>query len=199
VADGKTYTADEVAAYLLDAIYDTEGAKRLPASLDALLKSDYRALGEFLVAQSDYVEGQFFTHMCKEEFPFELELAINAGDHDPIAEATARDARRFFPVCSAFNVGSPDPVENQPLVSDIPTLILSADIDAGCPAELAETAVTRLKNGAHVTFANRTHGVTRQSPCARAMAAQFFATADPHVDARCVMTDQPTFSFILPN
>jgi pimeloyl-ACP methyl ester carboxylesterase len=195
---GRVYTAGEVAAWLLDALYDTDGARSLPASLDALLAGDSRSLAKFLVAQSDYVEGQFFTHMCKEEFPFERPQAIDAGDNDPIAEAAARNTRRFFPVCEGFKVGVSDPVENQPLVSAIPTLILTADIDAGCPAELAETAVTRLSNGAHYNFVNRTHGVTRQSACARSMAAQFLATTDPHVDARCMGADQPMFNFVLP-
>ncbi|MEQ1759435.1 MAG: alpha/beta hydrolase [Vicinamibacterales bacterium] len=118
-------------------------------------------------------------------------------DHaDPIAEATARDVRRFFPVCDAFTVGPPDPVENQPLVSGIPTLLLTADIDAGCPAELAARAVTRLSRGAHFNFANRTHGVSRQSPCARAMVAQFLASGDPRVDPTCLPADQPKFQFM---
>ena len=199
VANGKTLTADGVAAYLLDAVYSTDGARALPASIDALLRGDYADLDQFMVAQSDYVEGQFFTHMCKEEFPFETPDAIDSGvdQADPIAEATARDTRRFFPVCEGFAVGKADPVENQPLTSAVPSLLLTADIDAGCPQELSDAAVKRLSHGAHFNFANRTHGVTRQSPCARAMATQFLNTADPHVDSTCLNSDQPKFAFIL--
>ncbi len=199
VKDGKTYSADDVAAYLLDALYGTASARALPASIDELLNGDYSAFEDFLKTQSDYVEGQFFAHMCKEEFPFESLAAVDGSlNHaDPIAEATARDVRRFFPVCDGFAVGAVDPVENQPLVSDIPTLLLTADIDAGCPTELSEAAVKRLTRGAHFNFPNCTHGVTRQSPCARAMAAQFLATADPRVDSTCVRDDLPTFSFTL--
>ncbi|MBW8733152.1 MAG: alpha/beta hydrolase [Asticcacaulis sp.] len=200
VKDGKTYTADGVAAYLLDAVYSTDGARALPRSLDALVKDDYSGLDQFMVEQSGYVEGQFFTHMCKEEFPFEKASAVETGldEADPIAEATARDVRRFFPVCDGFKVGAPDPVENQPLTSDIPALLLTAEIDAGCPAELSDAAVKHLSHGAHFTFPNRTHGVTRQSPCARAMVAQFLATANPKVDTTCLPADHPKFEFILP-
>ena len=200
VKDGKTYTADGVAAYLLDAVYGTDSARSLPASIDALLKGDYHGLDAFMVEQSGYVEGQFFTHMCKEEFPFEKPSAVEAGldGADPIAEATARDVRRFFPVCDGFKVGAADPVENQPLTSDVPALLLTADIDAGCPAELSDAAVKRLSHGAHFNFANRTHGVSRQSPCAQAMVKQFLATADAHVDAACLSKDHPKFEFILP-
>ncbi len=197
--DGKTYTAEDAAAYLLDALYGTASARALPVLIDALIKGDYRALDDFLKTQSDYVEGQFFAHMCKEEFPFESLAAVDSSvSHaDPIADATARDVRRFFPVCDGFKVGTIDPVENQPLVSDIPTLLLTADIDAGCPAELSEAAVKRLSHGAHFNFLNRTHGVSRQSPCARAMVLQFLTTADPRVDSTCVRDDQPKFQFNL--
>lgn len=200
-ANGRTYTADAVAAYLLDAVYDTQGARRLPSSLDALLRGDYSNLDRFMVAQSDYVEGQFFTHLCKEEFPFESPAAVETGtdEADPIAAATARDTRRFFPVCEAFPVGAPDPVENQPLTSAIPTLMLTADIDAGCPAELSDAAVQHLSHGKHFNFANRTHGVTRQSPCAKAMVTQFLSTTDPNVDSTCLKDDQPKFQFIYPS
>ncbi len=200
VKDGKTYTADGVAAYLLDGVYGTDSARALPASIDALVKGDLKDLDTFMVEQSGYVEGQFFTHMCKEEFPFETASAVETGldEADPIAEATARDVRRFFPVCQGFKVGAPDPVENQPLTSAIPALLLTADIDAGCPAELSDAAVKRLANGTHFNFRNRTHGVSRQSPCARAMIKQFLATANAHVDATCVSADHPKFEFILP-
>jgi pimeloyl-ACP methyl ester carboxylesterase len=200
VKDGKTYTADGVAAFLLDAVYGTDSARSLPASVDALIRGDYRDLDAFMVEQSGYVEGQFFTHMCKEEFPFETPSAVETGldEADPIAGATARDVRRFFPVCEGFKVGPADPVENQPLTSDIPALLLTADIDAGCPAELSDAAVKRLSHGAHFNFPNRTHGVSRQSPCAQAMVRQFLATADVHVDAACLPKDHPKFEFIFP-
>ncbi len=198
VKDGKTYTADEMGAFLLDEIYADQGARRLPLTIDTVLKGDYSALGEFIKTQAGYTEGQFFTTLCNEEFPFEDVNAVtdDAGAHpDPIAASVARDTRRFFAVCKAFNPGKPDPVENQPLTSDIPTLMLSADIDAGCPAELSEAAVKRLSKGRNYFFPNRMHTI-QGSDCAHQMVAQFLETADANVDTDCMKTDRPTFPFI---
>ena len=86
-------------------------------------------------------------------------------------------------------------VENQPLTSAIPTLMLSADIDAGCPAELSEQVVSRLGHGRNYMFKNRMHTI-QGSDCAKAMVAQFLETADPNVDTGCMATDRPTFPFI---
>ena len=194
--DGKTYTADEMGAFLLDEIYGDEGARRLPLTIDIVLKGDYSVMDGFIKHQAGYSEGQFFTTLCSEEFPFESADKVQDGDgNDPIAAAVARDARRFFPVCDAFPTGTPDPVENQPLTSDIPTLMLSADIDAGCPAVLSDAAVKRLSHGKNYFFPNRMHTI-QGSDCAHKMVAQFLETADPNVDADCIKTDRPNFPFI---
>ena len=194
--DGKTYTADEMGAFLLDEIYADEGARRLPLTIDTVLKGDYRALDAFIKVQAGYSEGQFFTTLCSEEFPFESPDKVQDGDgKDPIAAAVARDAKRFFPVCDAFPTGKPDPIENEPLTSDIPTLMMSADIDAGCPYELSEAAVKRLSHGRNYFFPNRMHTI-QGSECAHRLVAQFLETADANVNADCIKTDRPSFPFI---
>jgi pimeloyl-ACP methyl ester carboxylesterase len=183
-------------AFLLDEIYGDEGARRLPLTIDTVLKGDYRRLDDFTKHQAGYSEGQFFTTLCSEEFPFESPAKVEDGNgKDPIAAAVARDARRFFPVCDAFPTGKPDPVENAPLTSDIPTLMLSADIDAGCPAELSEAAVKRLSHGRNYFFPNRTHTI-QGSECAHELVTQFLETADANVKADCIKTDRPGFPFI---
>ncbi|ESQ88232.1 alpha/beta hydrolase [Asticcacaulis sp. AC460] len=193
----QTYTADAVGAFLLDQIYSPDGASALPTTIDKLLTGDYKALGKFVKAQAGYTEGQFFTTLCREEFGFEDPAALDAVDaNDPIAVAVARDTRRFFAVCQAFATGKGDAVENQALVSDIPTLMLSADIDAGCPAELSEETVKGLSKGRNYFFPNRTHTIAGGSTCAKALVAQFLKTADANVDASCIKTDRPKFPFV---
>jgi len=192
---GKTYTADEMGAFLLDEIYDDEGARSLPMTIDTVMKGDYRRLDHFIGIQAGYTEGQFFTTLCNEEFSFEDVNAVKDDPNDPIATSVARDTRRFFPVCKAFNPGKPDPVENQPLTSDIPTLMLSADIDAGCPAELSDAAVKRLSHAKNYFFPNRMHTI-QGSDCAKAMIHEFLETTNPDVNTDCMKTDRPVFPFI---
>ncbi len=196
ILDGNTYTADEMGAYLLDEIYGDEGARRLPSTIDKVLKGNYHVMDNFIKYQAGYSEGQFFTTLCSEQFPFESPDKVDdGGGKDPIAAAVARDAKRFFPVCDAFPTGKPDPVEHQPLTSDIPILMLSADIDAGCPAELSEVAVKRLSHAKNYFFPNRMHTI-QGSDCSRKMIAEFLETANPNVNADCIKTDRPSFPFI---
>lgn len=193
--NGKTYTAEEMGAFLLDEIYSDHGARSLPTTIDTVMQGHYDRMDDFIKTQAGYTEGQFFTTLCNEEFPFEDVNAVKDDPNDPIATAVAHDTRRFFAVCKAFNPGTPDPVENQTLTSDIPTLLLSSDIDAGCPAELSDEAVKTLSHGRNYVFPNRMH--TQQgSDCQKAMVRQFLETADPNVDTTCLKTDRPAFPFI---
>jgi pimeloyl-ACP methyl ester carboxylesterase len=92
-------------------------------------------------------------------------------------------------------VGKPDPVDNQPVVSDIPTLLLAAEIDAGCPVELAETAVQRLSRGQLAVFSNLTHGVHGQSACAQDLVRRFLDAPDEPLDTSCIDAEQRSFDF----
>ncbi len=83
VKDGKTYTADEMAAFLLDEIYSDHGARSLPTTIDTVMKGDYSALDGFIKTQAGYTEGQFFTTLCNEEFPFEDVNAVKDDPKDP--------------------------------------------------------------------------------------------------------------------
>jgi pimeloyl-ACP methyl ester carboxylesterase len=192
------YSAEEMAAFLLDALYDDAGARSLPRTIDQVLQGDYSALDKFLRLQSNYAEGQFFTHLCKEEFAFESPAGIDVGDgSDPIVVATARATRRYFEACKGFAVGAPDPRENQPVTSAIPTLLLTGAIDAGCPTEFAQAAARHLVHGQAFDFPNTTHGPGKRSACAISMVKAFQARPLAPVDARCIPGDRPAFPFML--
>ena len=198
VVDGRPHTADDVAAFLLESLYDNDGTRRLPASIARLLGDDYTELDEFLQAQSGYVEGLFLANLCKEEFPFESPADIEGrAGGDPIAVATARASLRNFAACEGFPVGKPDPLDNQPVESEVPTLILAAGIDAGCPVELAEAAVRRLAHGQLAVFPNTTHGVRWQSRCAQEMVSRFLDAPRTRIETACIAVEHARFEFRL--
>lgn len=192
------HNAEALAAFLLESMYSDEGARSLPMFIAQILDGDYTALDAFLVEQSGYSEGQFFTHLCKEEFGFESPAGLDRIDQtDPIAQATARAARRYFDACLGYAVGPSNPIENQPVISAIPTLLLTADIDAGCPTELAVAAATQLTQSQVFEMPNMTHAVASRSPCAKRMIGAFLDQPGKPVDASCIAMDRPAFPFIL--
>ena len=194
-ARGRTYTASDLGGFLMDTIYDAEGARSLPRDVHAFAAGDFSALDAQIAERSEYAEALHMAVLCKERFPFEDRAKVTADPGDRVAQLTLASFRRYFDVCAAYPVGPADPVENQPVSSDIPTLFLSAQFDPGCPPELAKAAAKLFSRGQFAMAPNTTHGVYRNSPCARRVIRAFLANPDAPVDTTCFQTEPGSFTF----
>jgi pimeloyl-ACP methyl ester carboxylesterase len=161
----------------------------------AFASGDFSALNAQMAERSEYAEAQHLAFLCKERIPFEDKAKVTADPSDRIAQLTLASFRRYFDVCAAYPVGPADPVENQPVSSDIPTLFLSAQFDPGCPPELAKTAAKLFSRGQFAMAPNTTHGVYRHSPCARRVIRAFLAHPDAPADTTCFRTESGSFTF----
>lgn len=56
----------------------------------------------------------------------------------------ALDVEMIFPLCAAWGAKPADPVENEPVISDIPTLILEGDYDPATPPAWGQLAAETL-------------------------------------------------------
>jgi len=194
-AQGRTYTASDLGGFLMDTIYDAEGARSLPRDVHAFASGDFSALNAQMAERSGYAEAQHLAFLCKERIPFEDEAKVTADPGDRIGQLTVASFRRYFNVCAAYPVGPADPVENQPVSSDIPTLFLSAQFDPGCPPELAKAAAARFSHGQFAMAPNTTHGVYRNSPCGRRVIRAFLANPNAQVDTTCFQREPASFTF----
>ncbi|HLE16405.1 MAG TPA: alpha/beta hydrolase, partial [Anaerolineales bacterium] len=79
----------------------------------------------------------------------------------------------------------PDPRENQPVHSDIPTLVLAGEIDPITPPEWGRLVAEDLSDAAFFEFPEVGHWVTRASPCAVEMALAFWEDPNSPVDSSC--------------
>jgi pimeloyl-ACP methyl ester carboxylesterase len=195
---GKTYAADDLGGFLMDAAYSGPDARALPATVAKFAAGDMTILADQMAERSGYNEAQHLTHLCKEEFPFESEAAMRQGaQRDPVTRLLANAFGRYFQVCKAYDVGAPDPVEAQPVSSPIPTLFLAAEIDPGCPPAVAKAAVGRFTKGQLTIIPNTTHGVSRNSACARKMIRAFLADPTAPIDQSCLHPEHDRFVFDL--
>lgn len=188
VQGGRQYRAEMLALFLMDALYDPDGVRLLPASIDRFAANDLSELDRYAEgSDAGYAEAMHMAVLCNEEFVFESRRAVvDAARGDPVAEAVASTVVNYFDACRAFGPGPPDPVEQQPVRSPVPTLFLAAGIDAGCPAELSEQAVKGFANGKLVVVANATHGVSAHSPCGRRVARAFLLAPKAPLTGDCV-------------
>ena len=165
----------------------------LPRDLWKIIEGDVSPVAEFVESRDYYSEGQFMTHLCKEEIPFEARAAVADGtQNDPVARLMVASMQRIHDVCAAIDVGSINKVEQSPVMTAIPTLFLAAEIDPGCPPELTRAAAKGYQGSQVVIVTNATHGVSRSSPCVRKMIRSFFLDPAKPVDRSCLpAADEP--------
>lgn len=191
----KTYTSDDLGGYLMDASYFN--AAYLPRDLWKIINGDPAPVAEFVSSRDYYREGQFMTHLCKEELPFESRAAISAGAaKDPVARLMVASMQRMHDVCGRIDVGPISPVEQQPVKTGIPTLFLAAEIDPGCPPDLTRAAAKGYAGSQVVIVTNATHGVTSRNACARRMVRAFFIDPARPVDRGCLPAVDAPMTFV---
>ena len=81
---------------------------------------------------------------------------------------------------------SADPIENTPVVSDIPSLVLTGHFDSiTAPAWNLDTA-SYLENSFYYEFPNMAHGVLRYDDCALMMGLAFLENPWGEPDSACL-------------
>ncbi|MEM9259899.1 MAG: alpha/beta fold hydrolase [Bacteroidota bacterium] len=81
-----------------------------------------------------------------------------------------------FEVCRNWGVRAAPPIDNQPVLSTIPTLLISGSYDTDTPVKWAQEMQQQLQNSHHLIFPGWTHGPTTywDDPCAMQAARAFF-------------------------
>jgi hypothetical protein len=137
--------------------------------------------------------GMFFSVECGEEVPFSP--TDEAGSVASQYPAALRDALRLsvigetgIKLCSVWPVNKPDPVENQPVRSAIPTLILAGRYDPVTPPTWGKAAADTLSRSYYFEFPEAAHGVVAGGPCPAEIVLNFLN--DPHTqpDGGCINT-----------
>lgn len=196
-ADGKTWTVDDLSAFLMDTTYSRTGVRSLPSDLEKIIAGDLSPVAAIAEDRTYYFEGQHMAYICKEELPFESAARVAAGAAgDPVAQVLVPSLSRLFEVCGAVDSGAPDPVENAPVHTDIPTLMVAAEIDPGCPPPLTEAAARGYSHSQVVIVTNATHGVINASPCTQRMARDFLRDPSKPVDRSCLPAAGTPLDFI---
>ncbi|HET6715155.1 MAG TPA: alpha/beta fold hydrolase [Actinomycetota bacterium] len=149
-----------------------EGAPLVPLTVSAAHRGDLRLAARFLALDpggcvgylpfcewNDYSEGTYYSFLCHDEVPFVDPSRLEswaAGDQG-IVEAFGRSP--YPDICEVWPVGKTDAVANEPVSSDIPTLIFHGAFDAYSPASLVEEAEARLSSAYLVEFPYNGHNL----------------------------------------
>lgn len=178
--------------------YSPETAALLPLLLsDAAKTGDLRRLASLALTVSDGVEQSFSTGLsyavsCNEDVPyFPEDDAATDGD----TYLGAGFAKSLRVVCEPWPQGEVPAAARQPLVSDIPTLLLSGEADPVTPPANAERVAKTLANSRALVAPGMGHGVVARG-CIPKLVESFIETgALADLDLGCAgdITPPPFF------
>ena len=167
-------------------LYNPSVTASMPKMIYDIRWGEYSILKERLTSYFDAPPalGMQMSVQCAEEFPFNTpEEAYTAaqGVQPQIAAYYPASVQPLFAVCKQWTSAPPDPRENAPVHSDLPTLILAGEGDPITPPDWGMMVAQDLSHSYFHEFPGNGHWVTRSSHCALQMALAFWAnpTTDP--------------------
>ena len=157
----------------------------MPQMIFDIRQGDYTILRERLALYFDAsgALGMQMAVQCAEEIPFntpEDAYVAAQGVQPQIAAYFADSVQPLFAVCREWAFAPPDPRENLPVVSDLPTLVLAGEQDPITPPEWGRMVAQDLSNSYFHEFPGSGHWLARSSQCALLMALAFWD--DPTID-----------------
>ena len=171
--------------------HSSSALENFPAAIHDASQGNYSWFYDTLYnnrTYSDFINtGVNYSTVCRDEVYFDS-LENNQELVSPYPETWQEflDLSFYYTVCQDW-VGQPsDPVENTPVESNIPTLLLSGHFDPiTSPAWSLETA-GYLENSFEYEFPNLSHGVLRFDSCALKIGLDFLADPWTEPDSRCL-------------
>jgi len=130
--------------------------------------------------------GMYYSVVCAEDADF------TPADHDLngvrpiIAEIEQRTPQSLLDLCNNWDVQPLDASVDKPVVSDIPTLVLSGGFDPITPPEYAADAASTLSKNYNYVIPTGAHGQMLSSDCADGLIQSFLEDPTRAPDSSCI-------------
>lgn len=183
-------------AMVISNVLSSPGVPVMPAlgrALELGAVAPFRMTGETEIVLPEVdAEGLFHAVECRERVAFAdpERVAADGAAHPRFASLLA--IRLAPEVCAAWDLPPVEEAARRPVVSNVPTLILTGSFDPTTPPEWAYQAQATLSRGFVLEFPDQSHWVT-QSPCGIAARNAFFADPSRSPDPPCLVGLKPTF------
>ncbi len=135
--------------------------------------------------------GMHLSVQCAEEIPFSDPTDVEAAD-DPYPEfgdffeIAVNIGPPVFELCEIWDVPALSAVENDPVSSDIPTLVLAGEYDPITPPEWGRRVTRTLRNSRFLLAPGLGHGASLGSDCTALVSLAFIEDPGGALDTSCV-------------
>jgi pimeloyl-ACP methyl ester carboxylesterase len=191
---------------VFQSLYSVDATTSLPKLIYDVYTGDYNLFGRYISAylsNNQFISiGMHYSVRCHEEISFNKPEDIEQSTRelsqaaDEILEGVGT-GKNIFTVCDLWEAGGADPIENQPVHSEIPTLLLAGEFDPVTPPAWAWSAHESLSNAYIYEFPSLGHGVVFLHSCPQSVALDFLDDPNSAPDGSCIQK-MTTLEFELP-
>ncbi len=190
--DGDTFLAG-----IFQMLYATNLIPALPRMIYDAHRGDLQVFARILaiiVFDRSTSYGMYYSVLCAEDADFSPSDQNLTGVRPQIAEAEKRSPQAFLNTCKMWDVPPLDPSVDEPVHSDIPTLVLSGEFDPITPPVYAQAAAKTLTNSYSVIFPAGGHGQALDGDCQIQIIQSFLDNPYQSPDSSCIESiRQPIF------
>ncbi len=193
-------TGDVLIGIVVQALYSPDWFTDLPELATDLEAGGLRVVEQFLSQQRTserfVSEGMFYAFSCREEISFS-DPATVVDPPDPFGlrdtfDLASNTGTNAFASCAVFDNGQAAAEANEPVVSDIPTLLLAGAFDPVTPVSWAERAAGGLSDSHLVVAPSASHGVFA-TPCGMSVVVAFIDDPASAPDSSCLAAERLQF------
>ena len=186
---------------LYQLLYVPRMAAVLPSVIADIEAGDLRyleAMWPLLVFDQLVAEGMYNSVICAEDADIDVAAVPLDGVRPEIAATAVDSLQSIIDGCARWQVEPLPPSVDDPVVSDIPTLLLSGRFDPVTPPAFAAVAAVGLSNATNLVDPTAAHGVAFQNDCINGIILDFLADPSAPPDSSCLAAAEP-LDFVPPD
>lgn len=185
---------DTLLALTFQLLYNSKLRYLLPRQIYASSEGDYTAFeqiyGSLIALQSISSRGMMFSVQCHEEIPFSSPQEFEA-EMERYPELGGMYENGLlgglsYKICQEWGAGRADNSANQPVSSDVPTLLMSGEFDPITPPDWGRHAAETLENGYFTEYPGIGHGASVLPGCPSEMFTAFLENPFSEPDGACI-------------
>lgn len=192
------YDGSSFMALIFQLLYDTSTIPTLPQLIVNVYEGKYGTVAQFegaLLANAEFISaGMYYSVECAEELSFETEASLATVYEEALSDAPPQlqeyytgAAQDIIATCDLWNVPQSGAHENDPISSDIPTLVMSGEYDPVTPPAWGALAAETLTNSSTFIYPGVGHGASVSGEtCPLKMALAFFDDPFNTPDSSCI-------------
>jgi len=195
-------SAKRFAAFVRGALYARELSPLIPLAMANAAAEDYQLVMSMIMLSSKQMEsslsqGMFLSVICSEDFSVLNQLnAQGRLSEEPAVLLKSEALGQMENDCRLWPKGAVSSDYFAPVVSAVPTLLLSGNSDPATPPRWAEDVSKNLSNSKHLVAQGGHHGISALG-CVPDLMAEFIELGEhDSLDSECVKAIKPTPFFV---